>query len=309
MSELFGIRYQLQIGDNAEYLDIELRDDSYNSGQSLRIAFLVQHEIGGYISFAEISIYNMSEANEDSIFEKYRSVTLQAGFRELFGPIFKGQVINVQRIPGGADGTRGIKLFCRSSAEAANYNTVNQSLGASASASDVIRSCAQALGNPIIFSGDFDSLPRRARGTVLQGNPITILNSLMKSFDFTWTIENGITKIIRNGYQVEGEMFLFSSRTGMIGSPIVTDTEISVRVALNPVVQLGRKIKIESTAPEFAFSGAYFINIPRSIGEGVYQVSRIVHVGDSHGQTWESQLNCLRLDASDQATLAGRISQ
>lgn len=309
MSEIFGKRYQIQVGNNAEYLDIELRDDSYNSGQSLRIAFLVQHEIGGYISFAEISIFNLNRESEDAVFSKYRSITLQAGYREIFGPVFKGQIINVQRIPGGSDGTRGIKLFCRSSAEAATYNTVNQSLGPSASASDIIRSCAQALGNPIIFSGGFDNLPKRARGTVMQGNPVTILNSLAKSFDFNWTIENGITKIIRNGYQVEGDMFVFSSRTGMIGSPIVTDTEISVRVALNPVVQLGRKIKIESVAPEFAFSGAYFVNIPRSIGEGVYQVTRIVHVGDSHGQVWETQLNSLRLDASDQETLAGRISQ
>lgn len=309
MSRLFGIRYQLQVGNNAEYLDIQLRDDSYNSGHALRVTFLVQHEIGGYISYAEISVYNLTAENEDAIFSKYRTVTLQAGFKELFGTVFKGELVNVQRIPGGATGTRGIKLFCRSSAQAASYNTVNQSFGASTDPVDIIRACAQAIGNPIIFSGDFSDIPRRARGTVLQGNPITILDSLAKSFGFAWSVENGITKIIRNGHTVEGEVFLFSSRTGMIGSPVVTDTEVSVRVALNPVVQLGRQIKIESVAPEFSFSGAYFVNIPRSIGEGVYRVSRIVHVGDSHGQVWESQLSCLRLDASAQTALAGRISR
>lgn len=309
MAKIFGRRYQLQIGDKAEYLDIQLRDESYNSGKSLRINFLIQHEIGGYVSYAEISVFNLNRQSQDAIFEKYRSVVLQAGFKEMFGPIFKGEIINVQLIPGGSDGTRGVKLFCRSSAKSIRYATVNQSLSQSANAYDILRACAAPIGNPIIFSGDFDNLPRRPRGSVLQGNPITNLNSLAKDFDFSWTIENGITKIIRNGYQVEGDMFVFSSRTGMIGSPIVTNTEISVRVALNPVVQLGRKIKIESVAPEFAYSDVYFTSVPRSIGEGVYQVTRIVHVGDSHGQVWETQLNSLRLDASDQATLAGRISQ
>lgn len=309
MSEIFGKRYQLQLGNSAEYLDIQMRDDAYNNGQALRISFLVQHEIGGYLSFAEISIYNLKRETEEAVFDKWRSVTLQAGYKELFGPIFKGEVINVQRIPVGSSGTRGIKLFCRSSDKAATFNTVNQSLGPSASAVDIIRSCAQAIGNPVIFHGDFSDLPTRARGSVLQGDPIKILNKLQKSFDFTWAVENNVTVILRNGYQVEGDMFVFSARTGMKGSPIVTDTEVNVRVALNPIVQLGRKIQIESLAPEFAFSGAYFNEIPRSIGEGVYQVSRIVHSGDSHGQTWETQLNSLRLDAADQASLAERISR
>lgn len=309
MAKIFGRRYQLQIGDNAEYLDIQLRDESYNSGKALRISFLVQHEVGGYVSYAEISIFNLNRQSQESIFEKYKSVVLQAGYKEMFGPVFKGEITNVQMIPGGADGTRGVKLFCLSSAKSIRYTTVNQSLGKSASAYDILRACAAPIGNPVLFSGDFDSIPARSRGTVLHGNPITNLNSLAKDFGFSWTIENGITKIIKNGSQVEGDMFVFSSKTGMISSPIVTDTEISVRVALNPVVQLGRKIKIESVAPEFAYSDVYFTRVPRSIGEGVYQVSRIVHVGDSHGQTWETQLNCLRLDASDQATLAGRISQ
>jgi hypothetical protein len=309
MSRIYGRRYQVQVGDGEKYLDLEMRDESYNNGQALRITFLVQHEIGGYLSFAEISIFNLKRENEEAIFEKFRSITLQAGYPELFGPIFKGEVINVQRIPVGNTGTRGIKLFCRSSAKAVSYNVVNQSLGPSASAVEIIRACAQAIGNPVIFHGDFSDVPKRSRGTVLQGDPVKVLNKLQASLGFTWTIENNVTVILRNGYQVEGDMFVFSARTGMKGSPVVTDTEISVRVALNPIVQLGRKIKIESVAPEFAFSGAYFNSIPRSIGEGVYQVTRIVHVGDSHGQDWETQLNSLRLDASDQSTLAARISQ
>lgn len=309
MSRIYERRYQLQLGNSAEYLDIEMKGNVYNSGNALRISFLVQHEMGGYVSYAEISIYNMTRDHEDSIFDKWRSVTLQAGYESAFGVIFKGEIINVQRIPVGNSGTRGIKIFCMSSARAVSYNVVNKSFGSSATAKDILTACAQAINIPILFYGDFSYVPNKPRGTTLNGDPSALLDSFQKSLDFKWCIENNVIKIIRNGYQVEGDMFVFSADSGMIGSPVVTDVEISVRVALNPVVQLGRKIKIESVAPEFAFSGAYTNPVPRSIGEGVYQVTRIVHVGDSHGQEWQTQLSSLRLDASDRDTLAARISQ
>jgi hypothetical protein len=104
-------------------------------------------------------------------------------------------------------------------------------------------------------------------------------------------------------------MFVFSSQTGMIGSPVVGDGEVSVRVALNPAVQLGRNIQIKSLAPEFAFSGAYYVKIPRSIGEGIFQVRRINHVGDSFSAVWESQLTCFRLADVQRESIAERSTR
>lgn len=309
MAELYRYRYQLQVGNEAEYLNIQLRDESYNEGDALRISFLVQHDFGGFVSYAEISVYNLSTESEEKIFEKYRSVTLQAGWPEMFGTIFKGQVINYQRIPGTNEGTHGIKMFCRSSAQALNFVYVNQTFSPQAEITEIIRVVATAIGNPVTFHGDFSNLPKRPRGTVLKGEPKKLLDKMMEWFDFTWTVENGVTKIVRNGSLVEGDMFLFSAQTGMIGSPVVGDNDVTVRVALNPVVQLGREIKIISTAPEFQFSGAYFYQIPRSIGEGNFQVRGINHVGDSFSAVWESQLRCFRLADVERNSIAERATQ
>lgn len=309
MAELFGYRYGLQIGDQAEYLDIQLRDNTYNLGQGLRISFLVQHDFGGFVSYAEISIYNLKTENEERIFEKYRSVTLQAGWPELYGAIFKGQVINYQRITATDDGTRGIKLFCRSSAESLTFSYVNKTFAPETEIIEIIRTVAASIGNPVTFSGDFSDIPKRSRGTVLKGDPKRLLDRMAVWFDYNWSIENGATKIVRNGATVDGEMYLFSPQTGMIGSPVVGDGEVSVRVALNPAVQLGRNIQIKSTAPEFAFSGAYYVNIPRSIGEGIFQVRRINHVGDSFSPVWESQLTCFRLADVMRDDIATRAAQ
>lgn len=309
MAELFGYRYQLSIGDEAEYLNIQLRDDNYNLGQGLRISFLIQHEYGGFVSYAEITVYNLKTETEEKIFKEFRSITLQAGWPELFGVIFRGQIINYQRVTATNDGTRGIKFFCRSTAQTLKFSYVNQTFAPEAEIVEIIRVVAANLGNAVTFTGDFSAIPKRSRGTVLKGTPAKLLDKMAGWFGFSWAIENGVTRIIKNGAVSEGTMYLFTPQTGMIGSPVVGDGEVSVRVALNPAVQLGGNVQIKSTAPEFAFSGAYFVNIPRSIGEGVFQVRRINHVGDSFSGTWESQLTCFRLADVQRNSIAERASQ
>jgi len=331
MAELFGYRYQLSIGNKSEYLNISLNPGNSTIDKDtrakllsrssdvgylrsaltsgLRISFMVQQEFGGFVSYAEISVYNLTTENEEKIFEKYRLVTLQAGFPELFGTIFKGQIINYQRIAGTNEGTHGIKLFCRSSAESLDFSHINRTFAPEAEIVEVIRTVAAAIGNPVVFYGEFSALPKRSRGTVLKGSPNKLLDKMAGWFDFSWAIENGVTKIIKKGAKADGDMFVFSAQTGMIGSPVVGDGEVNVRVALNPAVKLASNVQIKSLAPEFAFSGAYFVDIPRSIGEGVFQVRRINHVGDSFSAVWETQLTCFRLADVQRNSIAERSTR
>lgn len=298
MSELFRRRYQLLVGAEGEFLDVSLRDDFFNEGNALRISFIVEHDYGGYASYADITVYNLREDNANKIFEKYREVILQAGYPELYGPIFKGQVINVQRVMLD-DGTRGVRMFCRSAAKELDTSFINTSFSPMVPIVDIIRACASVYGLPIQFVGDFSQLPLRAGGTVLHGDPKSYLQNFKKVYGFRFMVENGVMLIIKDGAVKEGDIFEFSARTGMKGSPRVTDIGVDVATALNPIVQLGNLIKINSLAPEFAFSGAYFYEIPRSIGEGVYEVARITYIGDSHGQQWDSQFNCYRYSKAE----------
>lgn len=327
MAELFGYRYQLSIGSESEFLDLQLnpgnittdgRNRARNPGpgvyadtltSGLRISFLVNHDFGGAQSLAEISVYNLSTETEAKIFGEYRLITLQAGWPEMFGVIFKGEIVNYQRIPGTNDGTHGIKLFCRSSAYSLKTSYINQSFSPQSDVIDLIRTAALALGNPVEIIGDFSDIPKRTGGTFFKKPPAYYLNTMAKDFGFTWGIENGITRVLRNGAIATGNMYYFSSQTGMIGSPVVTDTEVNVRVALNPMVRLASNVQIKSLAPDFSFSGAYYVNIPRSIGDGVFQVRAISHVGDSYSPIWETHLACFRLADVQRDNISERASR
>lgn len=307
MARIYKRRFELAIGDNAEILRVDLKSDNYNNGNSLRVTFLVQHDFNGSQSFAEISVFGLNRENENRIFEKYRNVTLQAGYPEIFGPIFKGQIVNVQREVLTSDGTRGIKMFCYSGRRETDTAFINQSFGPSTPIAEIIRILVAIQGFPVELVGDFSGLPLRSGGTVLQGDPKALIKSFERIYGFKHTIENNVALVVKDGAVREGDIYVLSARTGMKGSPVVTDTGIEVICALNPVIQLNQLIKIDSLSPEFAFGGAYWYKVPRSVGEGLYKVSTMIHAGDTHGAAWDTQIMCLDYNAAQRARSAQAV--
>lgn len=313
--EIFLRNYRLKIGRSTGSRVYEMRPGETNPAQDgLRITFQVTHFAGGAFSVAEITIFNVSRYAErqmlgDGSAGKYEFISLEAGYDGLFGSIFVGQITNVQLHLEDGGATRGIRFFCKSSAKERDQNLINLTLSPETDPVQIIEACAESFGAEIQFYGDFSELKRRSRGTVLQGSPTACMNELGETFAFDWMVENGAIKIIKRDFALDNQVYVISAGTGMIGSPVVSDTEVGIRYTLNPKIKLGDTIKLESMAPRFEFSGAFFYDIPRTIGEGYYKVYSLVFAGDSHGDQWESQISCLRLSAAAQAGISQRATR
>ena len=313
--EIFLRNYRLKIGRSTGSKVYEMRPGEENpSEDGLRITFQVTHFAGGAFSVAEITIYNVSRYSSrqmlgDGSAGKYEFITLEAGYDGLFGSIFAGQITNVQLHLEDGGATRGIRFFCKSSAKERDQNLINLTLSPETDPVQIIEECAAVFGAEIQFYGDFSELKRRSRGTVLQGSPTACMNELAETFAFDWMVENGAIKIIKRDFALDNQVYVISAGTGMIGSPVVSDTEVGIRYTLNPKIKLGDTIKLESMAPRFEFSGAFFYDVPRTIGEGYYKVNSLVFAGDSHGDQWESQISCLRLSAAAQAGISERATR
>lgn len=308
--EVFLRRYRLKIGRSTGSRVYEMKTD----GDGLRVTFQATHFAGGAFSIAEITIYNVNRYSTrqmlgDGITKKYEFISLEAGYENIFGAVFVGQITNVQRVLEDGGATRGIRFFCRSSAKERDQNLINLTLSPETDPVQIIEACAEPFGAEIQFYGDFSGLKKRSRGTVLQASPTTCMNELAETYQFDWMVENGAIKIIKREFAMPKEVYVISSGTGMIGSPVVSDTEVGIRYRLNPNMKLGDTIKLESMAPRFEFSGAFFYDIPRTIGEGYYWVNSLVFAGDSHGDQWENQISCLRLSAAAQAEISERATK
>lgn len=311
MSDLIYLRrYRLKFGRDSGSLSYEMKPD----GDGLRITFQAIHFAGGAFSVAEITIYNVSSYTTrqmlgDGITKKYEFISLEAGYESMFGSIFLGQITNVQKVMDDGGATRGVKFFCRSQAKERDQRIINLTLSPETDPIQIIEECASTFGGEIQFFGEFGGLRKRSGGTVLQGNAVACMNELAMSYEFDWMIENGATKIIKKGFAMPNQVYVISAATGMIGSPVVTDTEVGIRCTLNPKLKLGDTIKLESMAPQFEFSGAFFYEVPRTIGEGLYKINSLAVIGDSHGDPWETQISCLRLDTMAQTDISSRSTR
>lgn len=314
--ELFLRSYRLKVGRATGSRVYKMRVGEIVPGDSdgLRITFQATHFAGGAFSVAEITIYNVTHYSArqmlgEGISKKYEFISLEAGYEGLFGAVFVGQITNAQMHLEDGGATRGIRFFCKSSAKERDQNLINLTLAPETDPVQIIEECASVFGAEIQFYGDFSELKRRSRGTVLQGSPSSCMNELAETYAFDWMVENGAIKIIKRDFAMPSQVYVISSGTGMIGSPVVSDTEVGIRYSLNPKIKLGDTIKLESMAPRFEFSGAFFYDIPRTIGEGYYKVNSLVFAGDSHGDQWESQISCLRLNAAAQAGISERATR
>ncbi len=307
-------RYRLKFGRPTGNLTYEMNPSQQNhTADGLRITFQVIHFAGNAFSVAEITIYNVSgyttrQMLGDGIEKKYEFISLEAGYESNFGSIFLGRITNVQKVMEDGGSTRGVKFFCRALAQERDERIINLTLSPETDPVQIIEECAQRFGGEIQFFGDFADLKRRSGGSVLQGNPISCMNELASTYEFDWMVENGATKIIKKGFAMPVKAII-SASTGMIGSPVVTDTEVGIRCSLNPKLKLGDTIKLESMAPQFEFSGAYFFRVERTIGEALYKVYSLAFIGDSHGDPWEAQISCLRLGAMAQSDISERAGR
>lgn len=286
MARLYKRRFELRVGDAGEYLTV--RDGDVN----LRVTYSIEHRYNGHQSLAEIGIYNLSRTSEQKIFDQYRAVTLQAGYREQFGPIFVGQIINVQR--GREYTDRVTKLFCRAGGQQLATTTVNRTFAKNTPLLDVISYCAGSLGLPVEFIGEWGDLGNAIGGYILSGDAKSALKGLADAYRFSWNIEDEVVLLIRGEGARERDVVVFRSDTGMIGSPEMTEIGVEVETALNPIVKIGQRIRIDSPAPQFTFSGVYWRNVPQTIGVGDYKVHTIAHQGDTHSSVWSSRFACWR---------------
>lgn len=307
---LYLRRYRLKLGRDTGTRTYEMKPD----GDGLRITFQVTHFAGGAFSIAEITMYNVTAYAAKQMLDggsakRYEYISLEAGFDSLFGYVFVGQITNTQRVLEDGGSTRGVRFFCRSAAKERDQRIINLSLAPETDPIQIIEACAERFGAEIQFYGDFSGLKPRSGGTNLQGSPTSCMNELAETYQFDWMVENTTLKIIKRGFAMPNEVYKISSDTGMKGSPVVSDTEVGIRYALNPKLKLGDTIQLESMAPQFEFSGAFFYEVPRTIGEGFYKINSLVFLGDSHGDLWESQISCLRLDTMAQSGISERATR
>lgn len=280
MSKFFGRQAYLNTGS------LFIRD--------LRMQFNVEKSLVGYPNKANIKIYNLKESSRKVLSEKDKEVLLYAGYDDVV-LIFKGNIINVVH---RKEQTEWItEMFCGDSITVLNDAVVNKTLPAGSNATTILNELVNSMqGVTKGITNGLDKCINNKRSLLrslqLSGNVKDWLKKLSEQCGFDYSINDGVLETTEKNKPLnDAPVFVINQKSGMIGSPERSDIGVNVKILMKPDLKLGRRIQIKSISESLNVGNLFFRKVPKIKNEGIYRIDKMIHIGDTRDNTWETQIS------------------
>jgi hypothetical protein len=281
MPSIFDRRWSLTLDGSLFFAESE---------DSLRCAFDILHEFGNVITYGNFQFYNLSETTITSAFKKGALFEFKAGYKENTGQIFIGTIVNVYSIRKEANVITHV--LCSSGNKSKQKHVVQpKRFKKGTSVVEVIKYIVQQLGYGLqIKEDDFANDVTFVTGYTVHQDGFDVLEQLGTSYNFLWAVSMNVIYIIKHNSFLNNEVLEVNQNTGMEDRPQYTESGYTVKVRLNPQFYIGGRINIKSQYQDYKLGAMNLAEIPDRIGDGVYVVSKIHHIGDTHTDAWSSKL-------------------
>lgn len=258
--------YELQIGNEKESIIIS----------QLRIKFSIRHTHDKKPNKAKISVYNLNPTHRNLITAKqYTKIALSVGYgsQDACRLLYSGQITKPRTVRDGLDFIT--EMECDDGATDYREAFMNVTLAAGSTHSDIVNQCIQTMSNVEPGVVGIDSDVTLTRGRTCYGMTRDILTQVSNHHDADWSVQNGRLVMLKASYCQPGEAVVISEGSGMINSPRVTNGGLEVSCLLNPSIQVGGLIRVDSIVDDY---------------DGEYKVTGINSEGDTHSDEWQNQL-------------------
>ncbi len=253
--------------------------------RDLRVQFSIVKDLDSEPNTCDVMVTNLAERTRAEVARLPLHVRLDAGYDGELARIFTGDVIWGQSKLNGVDWETKLQLGDGSRAHGGAR--LNRSFKAGTSAKTVLGDLAKAHGLKLPTSiADAKELSAQfASGVTVSGPTHTELTKVLAPRGYGWSVQDGRLQILSGTGTRPDEAIVINQDAGMIGSPEFgppgdegKPPTMTVSVLLYPRITPGGKIKVES----------------RSVN-GLFRVERVTHVGDTHGQSWQSNIEAIPL--------------
>ena len=263
MTDFYNRRWEITLNDETF---IEATD-----GQQFKMDFTIIIDFGGFVSYADIAIYNLSQDTISKVLKKGVKIGFKAGYVDTIDFIFKGTINNVLKERVGPDVITRIVARGGSQPQTALINTT---MGVNTTVVDAIRNCASVMGYPLVINpDDFANASPFAKGYILSGDPRVKMDELADAFGFSYVVENDRLVVVADGKFRQGSPLVVDQFNGMEGIPEITEQGCNVSLRLSPKIKIGGRIDIQSELRTFNFSNLYFKIYQRMREKGFIEYS------------------------------------
>lgn len=276
--------------------------------ENLRVKFEVAKTVESAPNVAVIKIYNLSPTNEARIKNEFDEVLLNAGYDGAMQLVFRGNIKHVYRyrevndyiteIEAG-DGDKDFRKAVINETLAAGTGTgalVDRAVGTFKGVGGTTKGTVQVAEKT------------RLRGKVVSGNTRDVLNDVARESGANWSIQDGQLTIVSANGVLPNEAIVITAETGMLKAPEINDKGIAVKCLMNPQLRVNGAIKLDNNGIKAKRVKAQALATKREKEEttpkepvrldpdGIYKVLKLTHKGDTRGQDWVSEIECIGLD-------------
>lgn len=269
-------------------LDIQIKDKikTYHNLQgdkNIKIEFNITKSINASGGEAVISIWGLIPDDIAFLSTNYIKststlnqslISLFGGYKENKTLLFNGNIVNA--LPNLTNQDYNIEL----KAINAISNSQNSSPISIKNAS--LKSVCQRIANELnlILKYD-DSIVKNLGDYSYFGTAFAQILNLRSYYpnEINIFINDNFLVVQKQSFLEKGKIILINSKTGLIGTPVPTSTGCKIKTLLNPSLQVGNIIKLESK------------KIPQL--NGLYKILELKHNGSNRGDVWQSEITTI----------------
>jgi hypothetical protein len=269
---------QLQIAQT------DLSGTEYSSKQpdgspGFRIRFSIDKTREGTPNSTSLHIYNLNEQSRRRFERLYSIVVLKAGYESNAEVIFRGNVSRTITTKEGPDYITAIEamdgLF--------SYQNLRTDISYRPGTlkNQAYQTLTEAFAGAGIGKGEIRGIPTDGynQGLVLTGSAVDSIRKLCEQDGLAFSIQDGRLTILPKDGSSSDEIVVVSPDSGLIGTPHLRDTGITIKSLMNPKIRPWGKVSVLS---KFLFNPKDNQNIPG----GVYTAIKVTHSGDTFGGDW-----------------------
>lgn len=291
--EYYGRKYQVLVvmEDGTTALDVS---NSVFEPEALRVVFRIEYV--GYEAYywGEIDIYNLEGETEKKIITEGSKVIIQAGYRDgPYGKIFEGYVLQPMRDRENVVDYK-LTLNCVDQKLVLDKNFTKFTANVGLDTRGQIEAVAKNSNTPITLGHITDDLPKTQlpRGKVFFGEPKKYFRQLAHFNSAQWWVKDNEVHISKITDIPEGEALVYTPSTGLVGTPVQTDSGVTFKVLLDPRLKIkapAMMVKLDQALirQQKIKYGQYVSVLDR---DGQYQVAGVSHIGDTRGNDWYTEV-------------------
>ena len=269
MSALYLRRLELFIGG----ANLQISD--------LLVQFNVSRKGTATPAEGEITVYNLNDENERRVRQRGESIRLSAGYHgSRFGVLAIGEIRGVERERSGLD--RLTRIEYGGHVETRSNATVSLSYEGEIPVRTIIADLV-AKYNGVLTLGSLALVPADAveEDYVYNGRVDSAMSQVLEAYGLIWFDDNGNILVTEKGKQAPDrarDLFFVSERTGMVGTPSVTDDGLVVKTLIDHRIGLDSRVQVESSNIDPPLGSSDDV-VPER--RGLWKVTGLNHVGDN----------------------------